>query len=259
MTLHGLREGSGAVPLVLLHAFPLDHRMWTQVADALTGSWTVLAPDLPGAGGATDGLPEPALEASADEVARALEAAGVHRAVVAGLSMGGYVGLALVERHPALVAALGLLDTKSIADTADARENRLRVAREVAEGDTLEPVRATVGTLVGETTRSAQPDVVAQVAAWLQEQTPAGVAWSQRAMAARPDRTDVLAAFDRPVVVVVGDEDTVTGVDAAEHMVAAAPDARLVVVPQAGHLSAVEQPAAVAAALSELLQRASTD
>ena len=77
-------------------------------------------------------------------------------------------------------------------------------------------------------------------------------------MAARPDRTDVLAAFDGPVVVVVGDEDTITRTEAAHHMVAAAPTARLVVVPQAGHLSAVEQPAAVADALSELMQRVGT-
>jgi pimeloyl-ACP methyl ester carboxylesterase len=240
MTLHVLREGTGPVPLVLLHAYPVDHRMWTAVADALSGSWTVLAPDLPGCGGTAEGLPEPSLEFSADEVARALEAAGVERAVVAGLSMGGYVALAL-------------------ADPADAHDNRLRIAREVQDGDTLDPVRPILATLVGETTHSSQPRVVEQVAAWIEDQAPAGVAWSQRAMAARPDRTGVLAAFDGPVVVVVGDEDTITRVEAAQHMVSAAPDARLVVVPQAGHLSAVEQPAAVAAALSELMQHSATE
>lgn len=259
MTLHVLREGTGPVPLVLLHAYPVDHRMWTAVADALSGSWTVLAPDLPGCGGTAEGLPEPSLEYSADEVARELAEAGVERAVVAGLSMGGYVALALAERRPGLVAGLGLVDTKSTADPADARDNRLRIAREVQDGGTLEPVRPILATLVGETTHSTQPGVVEQVAAWIEDQAPAGVAWSQRAMAARPDRTEVLAACDGPVVVVVGDEDTITRVEAAQHMVAAAPDARLVVVPQAGHLSAVEQPAAVAAALSELMQHSATE
>ncbi|MBT0992678.1 alpha/beta fold hydrolase [Cellulomonas sp. DKR-3] len=258
MTLHVLREGDAPVPLVLLHAFPLDHRMWQPVAELLSGSWTVLAPDLPGSGGGT-GLADPSLEAAADDVARELAAAGVARAVVAGLSMGGYVALALAERHPELVAALGLLDTKSTADTPEARDNRLRMARAAADGETLDPVRPMAGTLVGETTRSAQPHVGEQVAAWIEDQAPAGVAWSQRAMAARPDRTEVLAAFGRPVAVVVGDEDAVTPVAAAEHMASSAPAARLVVVPQAGHLSALEQPAAVAAALSELLQRSDTD
>ncbi|WP_019134854.1 alpha/beta fold hydrolase [Cellulomonas massiliensis] len=260
MTLHTLRpaaEGAG-LPLVLLHAFPLDHRMWQDAAARLPGARAVLAIDLPGAGtshGAV--LPEPpSLEAAAAALARELDAAGVPRAVVAGLSMGGYVALALLERRPGLVAGLGLVDTKSSADTPEARANRLRVADE-AEGDaSVAPVRPMVATLVGETTRSSRPDVLERVAGWVEEQAPASVAWAQRAMAARPDRTDVLAAWDGPVAVVVGDEDTVTPVDAARHMADAAPQAQLVVVPRAGHLSAVEQPDAVALALGDLCQRA---
>ena len=112
--------------------------------------------------------------------------------------------------------------------------------------------------LLGESTRSSQPEVADQVSRWIDEQEPAGIAWSQRAMAARPDRSAVLRAFDGPVVVVVGDEDTVTPIEAAEHLVATAPRALLVVVPRAGHLSSVEQPAAVAAALADLAQAADT-
>lgn len=112
--------------------------------------------------------------------------------------------------------------------------------------------------LLGETTRTAQPRVAAEVAAWIEQQEPAGIAWSQRAMAARPDRTEVLRAFDGPVVVVVGDEDTVTPVEAAEHLVGTAAHGRLVVVPQAGHLSSVEQPDVVAEALAELAQGATS-
>jgi len=87
------------------------------------------------------------------------------------------------------------------------------------------------------------------------EQRPSGVAWSQRAMASRPDRTEVLAGFEGPVVVVVGEDDTVTPLDGAQLMADAAPDATLVVVPGAGHLSAVEAPGAVAEALAELVRR----
>ncbi|MFC4613927.1 alpha/beta fold hydrolase [Cellulomonas algicola] len=262
MTLHTYRtagpDGSGTLPVVLLHGFPLDHRMWDAVAEELPGDRTVLAVDLPGTPGSADALPEPSLDASADLVAADLRAAGHDRAVVVGLSMGGYVALALLERHPELVAGLGLVDTKSIADTDEARANRLRIAAAAEDGDTVEPVRPMSTGLLGESSRAARPELVDQLAAWIEDQPPAGVAWSQRAMAARPDRTDVLRAFTGPVVAVVGDEDTVTPVPAAEDLVASAQDAQLVVVARAGHMSAIEDPAAVAAALADLLQRADT-
>jgi len=259
MTLHTYRtDGSddGGLPVVLLHGFPLDHRMWDAAAAALPGGRAVHAVDLPGTPGSADDLPEPGLEASADLVAADLRAAGVDRAVVAGLSMGGYVALALAERHPELVAALGLVDTKSTADTDEARANRLRVAAAVEDGRTVEPVRPMATALLGESSRGARAHLVDVLGGWIDEQPPAGVAWSQRAMAARPDRTDVLRSFGGPVQVVVGDEDTVTPVEGAEHMVAAAQDAQLVVVARSGHMSALEDPAAVAAALGDLAQRA---
>ena len=265
MTLHVLREDDGeALPVVLLHGFPLDHRMWEATAAGLVGPREVLAADLPGSSGRTlSGAGSsraqdeaPSLDDAADRLAAELAARGRRRAVVVGLSMGGYVALALAERHPELVVALGLVDTKSTADTDEARAARLQVADETERLGTVEAVTGMATSLVGESTRAAQPAVSEQLAAWIEEQDPADVAWAQRAMAARPDRTHVLAAFRGPVTVVVGDEDTVTPVAAAEHMVEAAPAAQLVVVPRSGHMSAVEQPAAVAAALSDLAQRA---
>ena len=258
MSLHTYTEGAAddGLPLVLLHGFPLDHRMWDEVARLFPAGRAVHAVDLPGTPGHATDLPEPSLEASADVVAEALRGAGVERAVVAGLSMGGYVALALVERHPELVAALALVDTKSTADAPEARANRLRIAAEAERSGSVDPVRPMASSLLGESTVSSQPEVADQVAAWIDQQEPAGIAWSQRAMAARPDRSEVLRAFDGPVVVVVGDEDTVTPIEAAEHLVATSVQARLVVVQRAGHLSSVEQPAAVAAALADLAQAA---
>lgn len=260
MTLHTLRpatQGAG-LPLVLLHGFPLDHRMWQDAAAAVPGARAVLAADLPGAG-AADGpeLPDPpSVEAAADALARDLDEAGIRRAVVGGLSMGGYVALALLERHPELVAGLALVDTKSTADAPEARANRLRIADEAEREGSVAPVRPMSTTLVGETTRSSRPDLPERIAGWIEEQQPASVAWAQRAMAARPDRTAVLAAWTGPVAVVVGDEDTLTPVEAARHMADAAAQAQLVVVPRAGHMSALEQPDAVGLALGELCQRA---
>lgn len=254
-SLHTYRTGDG-MPLVLLHAFPVDHRMWDDVAAALPGARAVHAVDLPGTPGNAEQLPPPSIDTSALRVADALAGAGIERAVVAGLSMGGYVALALAELRPALVAGLGLVDTKSVADAPEAAANRLRIADAAESSGTVDVVRSMPGTLLGETTRAARPELADRVGGWIGEQPPAGVAWSQRAMAARPDRTRVLADFAGPVTVVVGDEDGLTPLEQAQHMADAAPGALLVVVPRAGHLSAVEDPGTVADALEELASRA---
>lgn len=265
LAVHTYRSGqAGLVPLVLLHGFPVDHRMWDDVVDLLPGDRTVLAPDLPGLGASPSGedvadalgLPAaPSIDTVADAVAATLRAAGVDRAVVAGLSMGGYVAMALVERYPDLVAGLGLLDTKSTADDDVARANRLRIADAVLAEDAVDAVLGMRRTLLGETSRVLRPDLVERLEVWIRSQGPVGVAWSQRAMAARPDRTDVLGGFGGPALVLVGAEDEVTPLAAALHLESALRTAALVVVPRSGHMSSIENPEPVAAALDALVLR----
>ncbi|MHA7134652.1 alpha/beta fold hydrolase [Oerskovia turbata] len=251
LALHTLRHGHG-LPVLLVHGFPFDHRMWRDVAEALPNGVTVLAVDLPGAGQSPHGAEPASIEAAADGVVDAARAAGVQRAVVVGMSMGGYVALAVAERHPEFTAALGLVDTKSTADTDEARANRLRIADAVINSATVDAVLGMPGALLGATSKTTRPTLTARLEEWIRSQRPDGVAWAQRAMAARPDRTSVLAGFGGPVAVVVGEEDTLTPVEASEHMVVAAREAALVVVPGAGHMAAVEEPDAVAAALGDL-------
>jgi pimeloyl-ACP methyl ester carboxylesterase len=254
VVLHELRAGTG-LPLVLLHAFPLDARMWTDVVALLPGDGPVLAVDLPGLGAASGApLPEPSLESAADAVAAALTGAGHAGAVVAGLSMGGYVALALAERHPDLLAGIGLLDTKATADADDARANRLRVAGVVESAGTVDEVLPMATALLGAASRE-RPELVARLEALIGAQPPAGVAWSQRAMAARPDRTGVLAGHRGPALVLVGEEDGPTPPAQARAM-ADVLGVQPVVVAGAGHLTAVEAPAAVADALADLVRRA---
>ncbi len=257
---HVLHAGGTGVPLVLLHAFPLDTRMWQDVAALLGGGDApVLAVDLPGMGTAVGpALPEPSLEHAADAVAAALALAGHHRAVVAGLSMGGYVAMALAERHAGLIAGIGLLDTKATADAPEARVNRLRVADAVESSGALDEVLPMATSLLGATSRAQRPDLADRVAGWIRGQRPEGVAWSQRAMAARPDRTAALAAVDVPALVLVGAEDEATPMAQAELM-ADALRVRPVIVPGAGHLTAIEAPEAVAAALTALTDRVRAD
>lgn len=267
LQVHRLRRGfPRTLPLVLLHGFPLDHRMWLDVTDLLAGDRTVLAPDLPGFGGSPTG-PDvaeavgadravPSVDVMADGVAATLRGTGVERAVVAGLSMGGYVAMAMVERHPDFVAGVGLIDTTSTADDDAARARRLEIAETVLAEQRVEAVLGMRTSLLGATNRVARPDLVERLEGWIRDQGPDAVAWAQRAMASRPDRTEVLARYAGPSVVVVGEEDDLAPVAAAQHMVDVLVDTALVVVPRSGHMTTNESPEPVAAALTSLLRRA---
>ena len=266
--LHTLRRGSpGTLPLVLLHGFPLDHRMWLDVTDLIAGDRTVLAPDLPGFGTSPSG-PDvaetvgadpsvPSVDVMGDGVVAALRHAGIERAAVAGLSMGGYVAMSVLARHAELVAGLGLLDTKVTADDDAARATRLEVADKVVAEQRVDAVLGMRTSLLGATNRVARPDLVERIEGWIADQGPQAVAWAQRAMAARPDRSAVLAAYTGPAVVIVGDEDEVAPVSAARQMADLLADVELVVVPKAGHMTGNESPEPVASALARLLRRAS--
>ena len=236
--------------VLLLHAFPLDHRMWAMPAQALAeAGHEVVVPDLPGFGG-TSLLPgEPSLVAVADAIA----AEHLREpAVVAGLSLGGYVLMQLLRGHAASVRGAMLLDTKASADTEAAVANRLRIAA-AADGDPAGLGRLLRTALLPGLLAPESPSRTL-VTSWLDEAPAPAVAWYQRAMAARQDAHVALADFTGPSLVLWGELDEVSPRAEQESMLAALRSARHVVVPQAGHLSAVEQPVAVSDAMLACLR-----
>jgi pimeloyl-ACP methyl ester carboxylesterase len=244
------------VPVVLLHAFPLERSMWVPVAERLAAATVpAVTVDLPGLGESPlpDGAPD--LAVSAAGVRDVLDRIGARRAVIVGVSMGGYVALALARRWPERVAGLGLVDTKAEADGDEARANRERIAAAV-EGDAgTRALAPLLDGLLGATSHASRPAVVERVRAGLRAARPEGVAWSQRAMAGRADATALLPGLCRPAAVVVGAEDGLTPPSAAHALAVALPDAVLTVLPRAGHLSPLEDPDGVAGALLALVLR----
>jgi pimeloyl-ACP methyl ester carboxylesterase len=238
-----VREVGRGTPVVLLHAFPLSSAMWLDTRNELSGVARVITPDLRGFGGSPLGADEPSLDPMADDVAAVLDRLGLDRVVLGGLSMGGYVSMAFLRRHADRVSALVLADTKASADAPPARENRERIAGELdSEGTSRVLLDDVLPTLCGDTTKARRPLVLGRVRALVEGAPPAAAAWAQRGMAARPDSLDTLRAADVPAVVVVGDEDALVSGDDAEAMADALPQGRLVTLPGAGHLSAVETP-----------------
>jgi pimeloyl-ACP methyl ester carboxylesterase len=246
-------SGAGT-PLVLLHAFPLDGRMWAPQVEALAGTYQVIVPDLRGFGAARDqAVEEAGMDLLADDVARLLEDRGLDRVVLGGLSLGGYVALAFLRRHADRVSGLVLFGAKATADGDQARKERLEmVERVLAEGSGF-VAEAMLPGLLGQTSREHRPEVVEKVAALIREQAPQAIVGAQRGMAARPAATDVLASIAVPTLVVTGEEDTVTGPEIGRDLAAGIPGARFLLVEEAGHLVNLEQPEIVNEALLDFL------
>ncbi|MGI5993698.1 MAG: alpha/beta fold hydrolase, partial [Saccharomonospora viridis] len=199
-------------------------------------------------------LAEPDLDHAARDVVALLDRLDLDKVVLGGCSMGGYVTFAVLRLAPERVGGLVLIDTKAEADTDAARKNRLAVARRAeTEGIHGWLADSMLPNLLGETTRSRRPELVEHVRGLIEQQPPAGVAWAQRAMAARRDATDVLRATDVPAVVVVGEEDTVTPPQAARDIADILPRGELVVLPEAGHLTPLEAPEGVVDAVFRVL------
>lgn len=237
--LHVRVSGAGA-PVVLLHAFPLCSAMWDQQRQELSRQHRVIAPDLRGFGGSRLGRDEPDLDHMADDLAGLLDRFRLDRVVLGGLSMGGYVTMAFLRRHPGRVRALVLADTKASADPEPARENRRRIADELLEEDSVRPlIDEVLPKLCGETTKSTRPAIVGRVRALVEDAAPASAAWAQRAMARRPDSFDVLRSAGVPTLVVIGEEDVLSTVADGEAL-AEATSGELVVLPGSGHLTALE-------------------
>lgn len=237
------RDVGTGTPLVLLHAFPLSSAMWLGQREGLANRFRVITPDLRGFGGSVLGDDDPSIDVMADDVARLFRRSGVHRAVVGGLSMGGYVAMALCRRHPDLVLGLVLAATRAAADSDAVRENRLRQAgRLESDGTTQVLVDEVLPGLVGPTTYRRRALVYGRVRGLVQATPPRAAAWAQRAMAGRAEAFGTLRALRVPALVMIGDEDALATEAEARAMADALPNAEMLVMPSAGHLCAVEQP-----------------
>jgi pimeloyl-ACP methyl ester carboxylesterase len=243
-SLRYLESGSGRT-LVLLHAFPLSADQWLPQLARVPPGWRFIAPDLRGFRGAGTAFEDPGLaglsiDDYADDVLALVSHLECDRVAVGGVSMGGYVALAMVRRAPARLLGLLLSNSRASADTPEARVARGKLIERVAEEGAAAVVTAMLPKLLGETTARTQPDLVDAVRRLMLMNSPDGITAALRALRDRPDSTPLLASIQMPALVITGDEDQVIGRAEAESMHQAMPGSELVVLPRAGHLSNLE-------------------
>jgi|YelNatPaOPRAMG01_1025707.scaffolds.fasta_scaffold10021_5 pimeloyl-ACP methyl ester carboxylesterase len=247
-------DGDG-VPLVLIHGFPLDGRMWEPQIPALAARTRVLVPDLRGFGRSPLPRGQHSIEDHARDVAACMDAHGAPKGLLCGFSMGGYVALAFAALFPWRVAGLVLADTRAAADSTSVKEIRSATARRVlAEGMTF-LADDMLFKLLCEKTLRERVDLSRRVWSMMVDQRREGVAAALLAMRDRPSRLDLLRTITCPTLVAVGSQDTVTPPKEAEGFAALVPGASYVEIPDAGHLACMEAPELFNGAVLDLWAR----
>lgn len=247
-------KGEG-IPLVLLHAFPLDHHVWKEPRALLAEDYRVILLDFRGFGRSTSTPPPYTMDLLAEDVHALLDELGISRAVIGGISMGGYVALTFTNHYPEAVLGLALVDTRATADTDEAREGRTRMAETARLKGPAVVVEEMLPKFFSPATAENRPDLISRVRELGAQASVDGLAGALAAMRDREDSRPLLPRITVPTLVLVGEEDTLTPVADAEAMAAEIPEAMLRVVPGAGHLSPFEQPQAATEALRELMAR----
>ncbi len=245
--------GSGRDVVILLHGFPFTSEMWSPQLDALADRYRVIAPDFRGFGGSQTSPRRYTLARLADDISELLASLRIERAVIGGLSMGGYVAFEFYRRHARQVGGLVLADTRPDPDSAEARANRHRMAALVRGEGVTAVVEQLIPKLLSADTRSRRPDVERRLRAMMESATPSAIAHALEAMASRGDARPLLASVSVPTLVVAGTEDQLTTAAESRAWSRAIAGAAFEQIEGAGHVSNLERPQAFNALLRAFL------
>lgn len=246
-------QGQG-LPVVLVHAFPLSRVMWAPQVEALSSQYRVIAVDLRGHGESDAPLWRYTMDQFADDLHALLDHLGIQAAVMAGLSMGGYILFAFHRRYASRVKALVLADTRAQADTEDGRAKRMAMAQTAYNEGPAAVARQMMPIFFSPGALSSRPDLIQLAERIITANQVSGIAGDLMGMADRPDSRPFLKDIACPTLVIVGEQDQGTPPTDARAIADGIPGARLVVIPNAGHLSNLEQPEAFNRAVRSFLE-----
>ena len=249
-------EGSGP-PVVLLHPFPVHREFWNPVIPVLSSRYRVLRPDLRGHGDSEIGEGPAFMSKHAADLARMMDAEDIGKAVLVGCSIGGYILFEFWRRYRNRVSALAICDSRPQPDTPEGRAGRLKSAADVLELGTEQFFETMIPRLMGRTTLSTRPDLVANAHAMMRKMSAEDVSLVQRGMAERPDSVGDLKTINVPTLVVIGEEDILSTPADGELMRQQIPGSQLKVIPKAGHYAPYEQPGAVGPILRQFVESVS--
>ena len=236
-------RGAG-LPIVFLHAFPLNRTMWRAQEEALSSKFRIITIDLRGHGESDAPPGHHTLDQAAEDVRALLDHLAIQQAVLVGLSMGGYILFAFYRKYADLVKGLVLADTRAQADTVEGKEGRFQMAQVAVQKGSSAIADIMIPKLLSPATIQTKPEIVQTVRAMIEGNRVSGIAADLLAMAERPESLSLLSQITCPTQVIVGELDQATPPSDAKLMADRIPSARLAIIPNAAHLANLEQPEA---------------
>lgn len=247
-------DGDGP-PIVFIHGFPHDRTLWAHQRAALASRARVIVPDLCGFGeSAAEGVMT--VERYADDIIALLDVLAIERAVVCGLSMGGYIAMAMWRRAPQRISGLVFCDTKAAPDNDAGRAARDETITFVQQAGAGALAERQLPKMLGTSTHARRPEVVDAMRSMMTRQSVDGIVAALGALRDRPDSRETVQSISVPTLVVVGDDDQLTPLSDAQALIALLPPsahARLEIIEDSGHAVCVERPSAVTHVISEFL------
>jgi 3-oxoadipate enol-lactonase len=232
----------GRLPIVLIHGFPFSHEMWEPQIQALQKQFRVIAYDLRGHGKSSVGDGQYMLEFFVDDLIGLLDHLKIGKAAICGLSMGGYIALRAAERNPDRVLALVLADTQAKADSNESKLKRAAGIKSVKTEDTNAYAETYVKGVFTAESIAKKLEAVEKMKRIIQSNSPLGICGALLALATRTDTTQALSNFEMPTLILVGEKDSSTPPSAAKEMQASLPSSEIHIIPNAAHLSNLENP-----------------
>lgn len=246
-------EAGSGPPVVLIHGYPFNRTLWTEQVAALSNNYRIVVPDLRGFGESKCAEGPATMTRMAQDVSQLMDELEISRAVIGGLSMGGYVALAFYQQFPSRVRALVLADTRSQADTEEAKQTRAQQAQKALAEGMAGIADAMLPKLLTPETVSKRPEVVKRIRDMMLKTKPEGAAAALLGMAERDDQTELISRIDLPTLILVGREDVITPVPDSEMMHSRIVGSQLVVIENAGHVSNLERAEEFSDALAAFL------
>jgi 3-oxoadipate enol-lactonase len=240
----GYSDHGRGLPVVFVHAFPLDRSMWARQEQDLSRNFRIITIDLRGHGESDMPSQPYSLDQAAADVEALLGFLHIERAILVGLSMGGYVLLALHRLSAHRIEGLVLADTKAQADSPEAKQGRLDMAKTASERGQAAIADLMIPRLLSPATINGKPEIVNTLRAMIERNPVAGITADLQAMSERADSMSLLPSITCPTQIIVGELDVATPLPDARLLADRIRHAELAVIPGAGHLSNLEQPEA---------------
>lgn len=245
--------GEGKIPIIFLHGFPFDKSSWELQLEFLKFTYRLIAIGIRGFGESIDEDSTLSIDLFADDLIQFMDELKIEKAIICGLSMGGYIVLNAQKRFPERFTALILADTQCIADTPEVKKNRYKTIDEIEANGLVDFTEGFTKKVFHPESLTNKKEVVEDLRRVIFSNSQSSIVRGLAALAERSETCSTLRNISIPTLIICGDEDQVTPIEKSESMKSSIAGSKLAVIENAGHVSNLEQPHEFAKALSDFL------